>query len=282
MIQNYVDAIDAAFLPRDHLLLLWEGDLPYLLVYSFNERAFTHRLNLPLEQHINHAIFLTHPSDHYGSQAPPGVNSSLKPDPDNDILVLELKMVSAGYTLFVRVVISTGLVLRACTPKSEFEREWEDEGPKVLKWRQWGINATRWFPADAAPRTSIRSTYGSRMVAFGASSTFVGEENIAHSLAFPPHYLYTRAATEEKRLLMFDFNPRSVTRDAEVFEEETAVRYAYTKPSLWNGARSVHMRGRKVLSALPFRVTVSKDPWDYKRVYMNATTLIGRKVCSPP
>lgn len=273
VLMSHIQAIDAAFLPRDHLMLLRDGNPAYVVIYSFSERAITHQLNLPLQrisQPIDYAIFLTHPSDHYGSQAPPGVNSSLKPDPDNDIIVLELKYDNDTF----RVVISSGLVLRACTPKSEFEEEWGDPGPKVLKWRQWGIKATRWLYGHDLLRASVRSTYGSRMVVYGFSDAFVGEKKIAQSLTGPPTPSWM-VQYKEWRLLMFDFNPRSVARNGKAMEGETGTSYVYTKPSLLKGTAGLPTL--RVLSCLPFRVATSKIPWKYKHVYMNSTTLIGRK-----
>ncbi|CAG7851866.1 SubName: Full=Uncharacterized protein {ECO:0000313/EMBL:CCA68072.1} [Serendipita indica DSM 11827] len=270
---DYRPAIDAAFLPHDQMLLLYDADAEgpaRFSVYSFREGSVTHVLQLPLDRPISFGILLTHPSNHYGSNAPTSVNKLLKTDPETDIILMELRLTAPDSGLF-RVAISIGRLLKACIPKTEYELEQDEPGtPKVLRWRHWGINATRWFTPYSLMRTSVRSTYGSRFLAFGRPNSFQGDDT---SLQYP----WSRddwPTLQGGRILLFDFNPRAIRRDMGGNSIHGDQSFVYTEPTLWDSDRP---HTRKVLSALPFRVTTSPKNWDYHHIYMNGSTLFARR-----
>ncbi|KAG8826854.1 hypothetical protein FRC19_007186 [Serendipita sp. 401] len=270
LLMPYSNVIDAAFLTRDHMLLIkdWDDDGRVNLgLYNLLDQKTTHILELPLAQTVRSSIIIAHPSHHYGYKSPAQTTGAFKADGDIEILLLEIRLTGPDSGI-IHVVISISKVLDICKSLSKGD-DVEDDSPLFVKWRNWGMDATRWFSADKIFRASVRCTYGSKMIAFATDDVYDDPESILATSGnqMPP-------TLTPNLLVVLDFNPRSLIRypDDEVGEKSRSV--VFRSPSLWKGVNG----GRKVVSRLPFRATISNEPWDYPNVYLDSTGLIARKV----
>ncbi|KAG8783645.1 hypothetical protein FRC15_004787 [Serendipita sp. 397] len=270
LLMPYSNVIDAAFLTRDHMLLIkdWDDDGHVNLgLYNLLDQKATHILELPLAQTVRSSIIIAHPSHHYGYKSPAQTTGAFKADGDIEILLLEIRLTGPDSGI-IHVVISISKVLDICKSLSKGD-DVEDDSPLFVKWRNWGMDATRWFSADKIFRASVRCTYGSKMIAFATDDVYDDPESILATSGnqMPP-------TLTPNLLVVLDFNPRSLIRypDDEVGEKSRSV--VFRSPSLWKGVNG----GRKVVSRLPFRATISNEPWDYPNVYLDSTGLIARKV----
>ncbi|KAG8855279.1 hypothetical protein FRB91_002361 [Serendipita sp. 411] len=269
LLMPYSNVIDAAFLTRDHMLLIkdWDDDGHVNLgLYNLLDQKATHILELPLAQTVRSSIIIAHPSHHYGYKSPAQTTGAFRADKDLEILLLEIRLTGPDSGI-IHIVVSISKVLDICKSLSKGD-DVEDDSPLFVKWRNWGMDATRWFSADKIFRASVRCTYGSKMIAFATDDVYDDPESILATSGnqMPP-------TLTPNLLVVLDFNPRSLIRypDDEVGEKSRSV--VFRSPSLWKGVNG----GRKVVSRLPFRATISNEPWDYPNVYLDSTGLIARK-----
>ncbi|KAG8800340.1 hypothetical protein FRC17_006895, partial [Serendipita sp. 399] len=204
----YNNVIDAAFLTRDRMLVIQDrGDdgRVNLGLYDILERRVTHTLELPLAQAVRSGIIITHPSHHYGHESPARTTGVFKSDSNLEIILLEIRLSSPDSGI-IHIVVSVPRVLEICNSVPKVDDP-EDNPPLFVKWRDWGMDSTRWFSADKIFRASVRSTYGSKMIAFATGDVYDDPESMlaTSSNQMPP-------TSTPNRLVVLDFNPRSLMR----------------------------------------------------------------------
>jgi hypothetical protein len=248
--------VDVSFLSSEFLLMIEEDpDVYHFSVFSFEKNQITHYLELPSSQPIETAYFITHPSYDSSGSSPARHLNWIGPDPSVDIIVASLDFDSYDRWF---LVLSIAKILKTLDKL---------EGvPIVVAWDEWGTHATRWLPGSELQEGSLRSVFGSRLLAFTHVDLYKGLD-----IGVPPDHL-----------VLFDFNPRLIGREANsgnspiVIEDESRRVVEVIDPS----PIASPFEYIPALAGLPFRAVIDKRPCTYDSAYWDGTVIVGCTVCT--
>lgn len=174
-------------------------------------------------------------------------------DPRIEIFSIVFYTAPATSPEFFTVVLSIRLFLRACFSLVGRNSRQESDIP-ILLWEHWGPEVTRWLPLDFHGEYGSRNASGSRLIA---------------------HYM--EETQDQGRVLhnsVLDFNPRPI-RPAVQSRGELEDEYIF---EVFNQEDEWTYGGMSVKSSLPFRAWVSSRRCDYSNLFLDGSTIIGRRV----
>ncbi|PVG03790.1 hypothetical protein CPB86DRAFT_778901 [Serendipita vermifera] len=250
-IMPYTRVTDIAFLSRDEVLLLFNGEEDYgtaLAVYSLKRQQIICKCRFPYQLPFR-VLFLKRPESLFGDNCHSSAAKLLTPDPLVNILGINFKLEEGPASLWSCVVLSLDRfqnmyksLLESCTGRDSFD------------WEEWGPTVTRWLPKQYSNPTGNRSIFGSRMIAWG-----------------PPNSLDAQSDSSSC-LVLLDFNPRPIQRDITFESGRTSHGIVIHEETTWEDEQV----GLKVKSSLPYRVfTAPHFPsgFDFR---FDGSTIIGK------
>ncbi|CAG8754713.1 1750_t:CDS:2, partial [Acaulospora colombiana] len=249
-IMPYTNTLDAAFLTKDKLLLMFNGEeeVPKFTfaIYSIERQDVLGRFRLPIKE-ANSGEFFTRPPSTYGDKCLSTQVKRFLTDESLDILPVELYLndMPPNPCFFV---LSVTKLLRA------MERLRESNPDRLtFEWDEWGPDITRFLPFQRMSPPSSRPTFGSRMAVF---YTHESEEPLLSN----------------RKIAILDFNPRPIKRrKVEETRAENIVIVDYETE--WKGPQDDPV----IKSRLPYRI-LRKD-WlaDGDDCHLEANTMILRR-----
>jgi hypothetical protein len=254
--KSFTAVEDIAFLSSEFLLMIEEDPaVPKFRVFSFTRNKIIHYLELPSLQFFD-GYFITHPSYDSSGNSPAQHLNWIGPDPSVDIIVASLYYEQSDRWF---LVLSIAKILKAL---DKLEGD-----PTIVPWDKWATHATRWLPASELQDRSVRSAFGSRMLAFTHLDLFKG----------------SGSGIPMDHLVLFDFNPRLIRRESDnrntliVIEDESRRIVEVTDTSSYNPSPFGDI---PTLASLPFRAVVDKRPCIYDNAHLDGTVIVGCMVCT--
>ncbi|CAG8672723.1 4688_t:CDS:2, partial [Acaulospora colombiana] len=249
---DYMPIADLAFLSRDEVLLLFNGedeeDKVTLGVYSVPLKRIVCRCRFPFAYLPYIAFFLTRPESRFGEKCPSSMAKMVMPDPIVNILGISFHL-KPGDRSYCCVVLSVDAFTR--TYQSLLEKYPDRE---VFDWEEWGPSTTRWLPYYDINHAGNPNIFGSRMLTWGRAN------------AIDPR------SYDDLNLLLLDFNPRPIRKGAVTTIEERYHVLVVDQETLW-----VDPHGQfTVTSSLPYRAFVTS--WLPRHSYFrfDGSTIMGR------
>ncbi|PVG03805.1 hypothetical protein CPB86DRAFT_778911, partial [Serendipita vermifera] len=249
----YTPVSDIAFLSRDEILLLFNGenqDNTSIGIYSIPLERVICRCRFPFAQLPIMASFLTKPESRFGDRNPFSMAKVVIPDPALAILGIKFRLREDGFKDCC-MVLSVGAFQK--TYPSLLDRH---PSRLVFEWEEWGPTTTRWLPYHGVNPAGSRIIHGSRMLVWGRANAFAAD------------------GSGGSNLMLLDFNPRPIRKGATtrfgkkyqvlVIDQETEWQYSHAKS--------------KITSKLPFRLSVSQEFPRHSAYRFDGSSLVGRSV----
>jgi hypothetical protein len=231
---------DISFLSRDEALLLFngeEGRNVSIGVYSFSLQRIVCECRFPFLQPVLQAAFLTRPESRFGEKCPSSIAKCLLPDPEVNVLAMIF------YTGTDGGPACCVLSLQKFYHMYNFLLE-QYPGRNTFDWEEWGPSVTRWLPYQNIYFFRNRSTFGSRVLAWGHPSSL------------------HESSRDTISLILLDFNPRPIKRGATTDVEGESHQIIITDESSWYFERDQI----QITSSLPYRAFTS--PWILRYAYL--------------
>ncbi|KAG8826857.1 hypothetical protein FRC19_007189 [Serendipita sp. 401] len=250
-----METLDLAFLSESLILLIFEANPLCLGLYNLRKQTTIKRFTLPFSQPLASAFFLTHPPYKPDPFVSSIVSEKLVSDTALDIIgMLLTPSWSGGQDIYI--VLSGRKFLRRALILCEIFPD-----KNCFNWEEWGPDVTRWFPPQMIQDVGFRGVFGSRMIAKG---------NLAAR----------SASGTEDTLVLFDFNPRPITRGSygDVGSDFTRI----VVEEEWSWSDALDPSGMAVKSRLPFRAITPNKPlkYHYEDIYLDLNTIVGRTMDS--
>ncbi|PVG03788.1 hypothetical protein CPB86DRAFT_722648 [Serendipita vermifera] len=249
-IMPYTTTLDAAFLTKDKILLMFngEGENPKFTfaIYSIENQDVLCRFLLPIKE-ASSGEFFTRPPSTYGDKCLSSQAKRFLTDESLDILPVELYLndTPPNPCFFV---ISVAKLLRT------MERLRESNPDRLtFEWDEWGPDITRFLPFQRMSPPSSRPTFGSRMAVF---YTDEGEELIL----------------SKRKIAILDFNPRPIKQGNINAVGRENIRIIDTETE-WRGPYSDNV----IKSRLPYRILRKEWLADGDDCHLEANTMILRR-----
>ncbi|PVG03806.1 hypothetical protein CPB86DRAFT_307073 [Serendipita vermifera] len=230
VVMPYMSLSDIAFLSRDEVLLLLNGEdggeKACIGVYSIPRRRLICRCRFPFFELPFTGTFLTRPESRFGDKKPFSMAKMVIPDPLVSIIGVSFYLKEDDFDNCT-MVLSTAAFRKAYISLLENH---PNRNRGVFEWEVWGPSSARWLPHDEIGPAGVRVTCGSRILVWGRIS----------ALGFE---LYDRPS-----LMILDFNPRPIWRNAGADMDQKG--FVVDFQTRWQ----VPHQGFEVTSELPFRV----------------------------
>jgi hypothetical protein len=243
---------DMSFLSRDEALLLFngeEGRNVSIGVYSFPLQRMVCECRFPFLQPISRVTFLTRPESRFGEKCPSSIAKCLLPDPEVNVLAMTF------YTsMSVRPVCCVLSLQRFHHMYNALLKIHPDRD--TFEWEEWGPTVTRWLPYHYINLFMGRSTFGSRVLAWGQPSSL------------------NESSRNNATLILLDFNPRPIKRGATTDVEGESHQIVITDESSWYYKRDKI----KIKSSLPYRAFTSSWFLPYSFLRFDGSTILATAV----